>query len=776
MAISYVRYSGDGSNRLFAITFPYLQLDHIFVTIDGVEDTSFTFITSSSIQTSITPSNGSLVEVRRVTETDPLVDFTDGSTLTESDLDIATLQAIYIAQEAEDIANDGMTQDSQGRFDALSKKIVNLLVPTEDNDAANKSYVDNRLATDVAAVESYKDAAETAQSAAESAQSDAESAQSAAESAQSDAETAQSAAESARDEAQAIAEGVSLPVGAPPNETFLIGDGTTRVNTPLQDTRTILGIDGRYSASHPYISIMDRLKAGGLTPEMFSSTGVISVSDDAAPYFRDMFAAGISDNINKFRTIPGQSYTLRSPDPSGTGQNEDCIAVLLTNLSSSLYMDFSGSKILGVDSVRPSVVNPGALFRFESSDTVEGGGAEEQIINIRNSFIDLSAATPASPGVQGIGGWAFVGRFNVHLDNPVVTGGITTPSGDNIGTGGVDQAFFSSNTNSFCAVNTVAIGCSDNVYYFSNSGVKGALILGGWHYRCYRVLAAKRFASMIKMIGAHTEECDVVAYNPTSDSLDDNMGGEIHIHNCLIEKTQSRPIDINAKARGSSVIGNRIVDWGRRISDGAENSISEQLAAIRVRSPDVKVNDNVCIIKNFTNTTTVGKEQIGLNFGYNGDVSEGAVGCSFQGNTFHTLYRAVDYDSNTSYNKDLGNNRVSISQQDVDGGDNFFPLRLVDDTMITITPSLNRQVLVFESQVTGSGAVNGMIYCNTTGAPSIASVALQTSTNITLDTGVTSVVSASDGDFTVSCNSNGTITVINRTGQTRLMRISPAQN
>ncbi len=49
MAFSRVQYPGDGTNGPWTITFPFLQRAHVKVFIDGVEDTTFTFITDTTL-------------------------------------------------------------------------------------------------------------------------------------------------------------------------------------------------------------------------------------------------------------------------------------------------------------------------------------------------------------------------------------------------------------------------------------------------------------------------------------------------------------------------------------------------------------------------------------------------------------------------------------------------------------------------------------------------------------------------------------------------------
>lgn len=102
MANSYQQFLGDGSTVLFGVPFGYLAKAHVKVFVAGVEDTTFTWASSSSIQVATPPLLDDIVLIRRVTPTAPMVDFVDGSTLTEANLDAATIQSLYIAEESQD--------------------------------------------------------------------------------------------------------------------------------------------------------------------------------------------------------------------------------------------------------------------------------------------------------------------------------------------------------------------------------------------------------------------------------------------------------------------------------------------------------------------------------------------------------------------------------------------------------------------------------------------------------------------------------------------------
>ncbi len=109
MAYSHVTYAGDGGTGPFAVPFAYIDASHVAVTVNDVA-ASFTWPTSSTIQLGAAASSGASIVIRRTTPRDaPIVDFEDGAILTEADLDLAFLAALYQVQEAFDKIDEGVT-------------------------------------------------------------------------------------------------------------------------------------------------------------------------------------------------------------------------------------------------------------------------------------------------------------------------------------------------------------------------------------------------------------------------------------------------------------------------------------------------------------------------------------------------------------------------------------------------------------------------------------------------------------------------------------------
>ena len=198
MALSYQNYTGDNVTDTFSIPFTYTDTSEISVTVDGVAQTGLTFPSASTVQLTSPPATSTLVQVRRSTDlTARAIDYVSGSVLTEEDLDNANIQVFHAAQEAVDKSNDGITLDSDDKWNAQSKVIKNVATPVSSNDASNKAYVDTVAGSASAAAASAAAAATSATAAATSATNAATSATNSATSAASSSTSASNSAASA---------------------------------------------------------------------------------------------------------------------------------------------------------------------------------------------------------------------------------------------------------------------------------------------------------------------------------------------------------------------------------------------------------------------------------------------------------------------------------------------------------------------------------------------------------------------------------------------------
>ena len=179
MAFAVDTYTGNNSTTSFSVTFPYIEQAHVIVTLDGVTKTittDYTFTNASTITFTTAPASNVVIKFTRSSNrTTRLVDYQDGSTLTEATLDQDGNQIFFMAQEAIDVTENSLNKNAQELFDADNKRIINVATPTDNNDAVNKTYVDAVAGSATAAAASETAAANSA-TAAQNAQTAAEAA------------------------------------------------------------------------------------------------------------------------------------------------------------------------------------------------------------------------------------------------------------------------------------------------------------------------------------------------------------------------------------------------------------------------------------------------------------------------------------------------------------------------------------------------------------------------------------------------------------------------
>lgn len=154
MSSTIIYYEGDGVTQDFVIPFDYLAKRFVYVYVNGEEqvggnsDTvgiNYYFAEPTTIRFLEAPASGTIVLIRRITpSTERVVSFNDGSLLKAKDLNVSTLQAYHIAEEARDISEGSFNPDEFLNWDAKNRRIINLADPIDDNDAVNyKTYKDD---------------------------------------------------------------------------------------------------------------------------------------------------------------------------------------------------------------------------------------------------------------------------------------------------------------------------------------------------------------------------------------------------------------------------------------------------------------------------------------------------------------------------------------------------------------------------------------------------------------------------------------------------------
>ena len=163
MANTYADYTGDGSNTDFAITFDYIKTSHVVVEVNEGQGAGglnkwvrktlgagadYTVVTSPTKKVVFNSAPGNNVRVRVLRDSDAstgIVDFENGSVLTETELDNSYTHNRYLAEEAEEgITGGSLVKNTDGQFDADGLRLENLADPDSDDDAVSKGYADAR--------------------------------------------------------------------------------------------------------------------------------------------------------------------------------------------------------------------------------------------------------------------------------------------------------------------------------------------------------------------------------------------------------------------------------------------------------------------------------------------------------------------------------------------------------------------------------------------------------------------------------------------------------
>ncbi|WP_130906906.1 phage tail fiber protein [Pseudomonas sp. Sample_16] len=245
MALARVTYTQSVSgNRNFSVPFPYISRDHVKVTVNGTAST-FSWLSASSIQLTTAPAVGVKVEVRRVTERNStLVDFADGSTLTESQLDLANKQNFYLAQEADDLAveSNGLAKVATDTANAATttaneaKTLATTAVSAANTASSTANTADSKATSAVSTANTANTKADQALAKAANAETVAGAANSKADSAVSTANTASGTANGASTLANAAKTQAERAEAASNTATNTANTALATANTALQNS------------------------------------------------------------------------------------------------------------------------------------------------------------------------------------------------------------------------------------------------------------------------------------------------------------------------------------------------------------------------------------------------------------------------------------------------------------------------------------------------------------------------------------------------------------
>jgi len=153
MANTYVDYPASADQTDFAFNFPYLEDEHVTVEINGTATIDFTIVTSPATKVVLNSgaSYGDIIRIRRRSQPDQnLVDFVNGSVLTESELDRAYRHNRYLAEEIGELNDQSLQIEAGGlNWDAKGLRIKNVGQPVDVQDASTKTYVDTQISNTI---------------------------------------------------------------------------------------------------------------------------------------------------------------------------------------------------------------------------------------------------------------------------------------------------------------------------------------------------------------------------------------------------------------------------------------------------------------------------------------------------------------------------------------------------------------------------------------------------------------------------------------------------
>jgi hypothetical protein len=157
MPNTYVDHTVTAGQTSFAFSFPYLDDTHVVVQVDDSTGNSpggkFYTVTNYTLQTSPTaavimntaPETGARLRIKRDSASNiALVDFANGSVLTEVELDRAYLHNLYLTEEVEEgSGGNTMVKDDNGNFGGDLARIVDVADPVDAQDVTTKNFTEN---------------------------------------------------------------------------------------------------------------------------------------------------------------------------------------------------------------------------------------------------------------------------------------------------------------------------------------------------------------------------------------------------------------------------------------------------------------------------------------------------------------------------------------------------------------------------------------------------------------------------------------------------------
>ena len=128
MATTSNTYTANGTNKLFSITYPYLDTSDINVYLNGTLQTittQYTFANATTVEFVTAPGGGVTVLLDRSTDDNTLqATFFPGSSIKANDLNFNFDQVLYLAQETANISNAASANVGSANTNAAAAVVI----------------------------------------------------------------------------------------------------------------------------------------------------------------------------------------------------------------------------------------------------------------------------------------------------------------------------------------------------------------------------------------------------------------------------------------------------------------------------------------------------------------------------------------------------------------------------------------------------------------------------------------------------------------------------
>lgn len=142
---SIVTYDVTNVSKVaYDFMFGYLKKSFVKVKVNGTDIVYGVdyMVVDSHIELLKTLALDDTIRIYRETPTDRIVEWNNSSILTSTDMTISEIQTLHRLEEIQDGIQIDYLYAVNDIFDAGMRRIINVLDPEEDSDAANKAYVD----------------------------------------------------------------------------------------------------------------------------------------------------------------------------------------------------------------------------------------------------------------------------------------------------------------------------------------------------------------------------------------------------------------------------------------------------------------------------------------------------------------------------------------------------------------------------------------------------------------------------------------------------------